>query len=580
MLFLVLLLSLTFSFAWFAKLNVAETGSDLLEFQSASSLRINKDKSSANKITIPAFTLDEASSLDGRNIYFPLGESFNTNTAEMFFREANSGDRITGKETGSDYTNNPEKKGHYIYKDFELKGTSGNTPVYIKSYEIKIEEADNAHNPEVNAVYHDQLKIGYDTQGRPNSQDIPHSTCPIRMAFIADSGTAPVVIDPSAQVIDYVDNSPGAVERIDENGVPVLRNTYPENNWNSFQSYYYGNTPLFVIPGGETLNVTLVIWLEGTLPECDKYIGKKISVDIDIESNFVDMDTITFYDDSQPDTNGQAHWVSNDNPIIACSYEDPFSDETPKRWKTVIMTKTADADYTWTAKIPKKAVTNISFYRLSRANDSSQSTIYNAWHTTESISTWITASNIPNDWYASGDHQDLQTTRQFFDNSTNTYTNALVYTAVHGNGYGITSDTAKRLAPCVGYWNYTSGSDGGDSGGGQSGGGDSGGGSSSTYDVGVTVDAKGWVEGNVNGGSVLHFTTSSGGDYYFSSHSGTHFEQHFDLNNGDEITGFYLLHSGGSKTNLTVNSIFTVSRNVNVVYTQQNNDTLTPNLTS
>ena len=235
------------------------------------------------------------------------------------------------------------------------------------------------------------------------------------------------------------------------------------------------------------------------------------------------------------------------------------------------------AQYTWTAKIPKKAVTNISFYRLSKSNGSTQGTIYNAWHTTESISTWIGASSIPNNWYRTGS-QDLQTTRQTWDSSTNTYTNALVYTAVHGNGYSVTDSTPQRLAPCVGYWNYTGGSGGGSSGGGGESSG--GGGSAATYDVGVVVDAKSWIESNVNGGSGLHFTTSSGGDYSFSSHSGTHFEQHFTLNNGDEITGFYLKHQSGATTNLTVNSIFTVSRSVNVVYTQQSNDTLTPNLTS
>ena len=553
---------MTLTFAWFTKKNTAEIETHLLEFQSASSFRINKDKTSSNKITIPAFTLDEASSVDGRNIYFPLGASFSGNTADMFFREGNKGDENV----------------HYVYKDFQLKGTSGNTPVYIKSYEIKVEAADPEHDAGVNATYHDQLTVGYDSQGRPNSQTIPCDNCPIRLAFIADSGVSPVVIDPSAQVVDYVDNS-HAVALIDNQGVPEVRNTYPDtsnnnvgNNWNSFATYYYGNTPLFVIPGGETLNVTLVIWLEGTLPNCDKYIGKKLSVDIDIESNFADMDTITFYDDSQPDnTGGQTHWVSNDDPIVACSYEDPFSDETPKRWKTVIMSKTAE--YTWQAKIPKKAVTNISFYRLSRANGPTQSTIYNAWHTTTSINTWITASNINSSWYRTGS-MDLQTTRQYDDpGGSGTKLNALVYTAVHGNGYSITNSTPQRLAPCVGYWNYTDSSGGGQSGG------DSGGGSTaSTYSVTVVVDSKDWVASNVNGGSVLHFTTSSGGDYYYTSHSNTHFEQTFTLNSGDEITGFYLLHSGGGRTNLTVNAMFTVSREVTVAYTQQNNDTLSPNL--
>ena len=582
-LFLVLILGVTSTLAWFTEHQSAHINSGNIEFQSASSLRINKDKSSGNKISIPAFTLDEASSYDGRNIYFPVGESFKTKTADMFFREGNKGDENV----------------HYVYKDFELKGTSGNTFVYVKSYEIKIEDADGVDNPqypEVNAVYHDQLEVKHednDTAKKPIDQTFPCDNCPIRLAFIADSSKRPVVIDPSAQVADYVDNTQtdnpatgGAVYLVNDNGVPERRSTYPAANWNAFSSYYYGKTPLFMIPGGETLNVTLVIWLEGSLPDCDKYIGKKISVDIDIESNFAEMDTITFYDDSQPDDNvsdaGSSHWVSNGDPIIACSYEDPFSEESPKRWKTVIMTKTAD--YTWQAKIPKKAVTNISFYRLTRENGENQGTIYNAWHTTSNISTWIEASNIPDNWYVSGS-QDLDTTRQYTDPATSTVKNALVYTAVHGNGYSSTPVTARRLAPCVGYWNYSGGSGGGgSSGGGESGGGESGGGSSTgTKNIGISVDVKGWVSSNYNSDSAtrLHFTTSSGGNYSFDrgSLSGNHFEQHFNLDSGEEITGFYLQYSR-STYNFTLDNSFTVSRDVNIVYTMQENDYLRCNLST
>ena len=560
-LFLALVLGLTSVSAWFAQRKAASIHANNLEFQSASSLRINKDKSASNVIRIDKAVLDEASSIDGRNIYFPVDKSFNTNTEDMYFREGTKGDENV----------------RYVYKDFELKGTSGNTPVYIKSYEIKVEEADNAHDSEVNAVYHDQLKINYDGNGKPSSQDLPKDHCPIRLAFISDSGQTPVVIDPSAQVVDYVDNSTDAVSLVDENGVPTTANTYTNNNnWNSFQSYYYGNTPLFVIPGGETLNVTLVVWLEGTLPDCDKYIGKKISVDIDIESNFAEMDTIKFVDATLPDnTGGEEHWVSNDDPIIACSYEDPYSEEEVKRWKTIIMTKSPSESYTWTCKIPKKAVSKISFYRLSRTNGSTQATIYNAWHTHPSVSTWVN-SGISISWYTKG---ALQTTRQFTDSNGNKY-NSLVYRAIHGNGYGLVTEStenykAKRLSPCIGYWDTE----------GNSGGSvtptESGGSSASTYSVTVIVNVKGWVGSNVGSGSRLHFTTSSGGDYaYTTSTNTTHFEQTFTLNNEDEITGFYLLHTGGAKTNLRVNSIFKVTRNAEVIYTQQNDDTLTPNLTS
>lgn len=583
-LFLVMLLTVSATYAWFTQKYAANINSQNMEFQSASSLRINKDKSASNIIRIDKAVLDEASSMDGRNIYFPLDKSFSVNTSEMRFREGNKGDENV----------------KYIYKDFDLKGTSGNTPVYIKSYEIKVEEADDPHDPEVNAVYHDQLKIGYDTQDRPNSQTLTPDHCPIRLAFISDSGTKPKVIDPSAQVVDYTDNS-NAVALIDENGVPTTKDTYTYGSSNSFSTYYYGNTPLFVIPGGDSLNVTLVVWLEGTIADCDKYIGKKISVDIDIESNFAEMETITFYDDSQPDNDkGQAHWVSNDNPIVACSYEDPYSDETPKRWKTVIMSKVYKNEitdpndsryietYTWRCKIPKKVVDNISFYRLTRDNGPNQGTIYNAWHTTDKIDKWLEVSSINNDWYISSsnipsswqmsDSNKLQISRQMTDINGNKY-NALVYTAVHGNGYSKTDDTAKRLAPCVGYWNYSGGS--GDS---SSGGGDnpSGGGSSeSSYNITVNVNTanKEWIYRDVDQyGSNLWFWTQDGENKQLTKNGTNYFTWSGTLAANDEIVGFYITNSNGNGyKDFDVTATHVVTANWNVNYYINNDDVMVLN---
>ena len=558
-LLLVLILGVTSTMAWFTEREAAHLESENLEFQSASSLRINKDKFSANKITIPAFTLDEASSLDGRNIYFPVGESFTSNTAEMFFREGNKGDENV----------------HYVYKDFELKGTSGNTPVYIKSYKIQVGDD----------VYEDELKV-VDSNGDPISegkvpdhQVLPPDHCPVRLAFIADSGVKPVVIDPSAQVVDYVDNSSGVVSLVDENGNPTLESSYPNYNWNAFSTYYYEHTPLFVIPGGQTLKGTLVVWLEGTLEDLDAYKSKEISVDIDIESNFAAMDTIKFVDDTLPDNSGgQAHWVSNDDPIIACSYEDPYSEETPKRWKTVIMRKSSEA-YTWTAEIPKKAVTNISFYRLSHTNTNSsisiptdkQGTIFNAWHTRKNVNDML--NSTAKGYRTQG---DLQESRTFLDTSTNTYDNALTYTAIHGNGYSVTSSSSERLSPCIGYWNFTAGSGSRSSGGGgQSGGG----GGSSATNCNLTViaripDGKSWVSAT----DTLGFETDAGNSYYFSNNwtdNGKANELTVSLPVGEKIVRFckknssanYYPFSGGTQT-------FTVpnSNSYTVTYTLTNSD--------
>ena len=542
-LFLVLVLGVTSSMAWFTAREAAELNSENLEFQSASSLRINKDKYSANKIEIPAFTLDEASSLDGRNIYFPVDKSFTSNTAEMFFREGNRGDENV----------------HDVYKDFELKGTSGNTPVYIKSYKIQVGSN----------IYEDQLKV-VDSNGDtisegkiPDHQVLPKDHCPVRLAFIADSGVKPVVIDPSAQVVDYVDNSSGCVSLVDEGGTPTLEASYPGYNWNSFSTYYYEHTPLFIIPGGQKLNVTLVVWLEGSLEDLDEYKDQQISVDIDIESNFAEMDTITFVDDTIGDDDSNVfNWIDNkDNdkePIIACSYEDPYSDENPKRWKTVIMRKTknrtgtssTDAGSEWQCEIPKKAVTNIAFYRLNPHNGSTQGTIYNPWYTRSNAQSLVQAaisdstSNITSSWLTQG---ELQSTRTFLDTSTNTYDNALVYTAIHGNGYSSTNVSSKRLSPCVGYWNYDPGSGSSSSGGGQSSGG---GGDSSVSNCNLTViarlpDGKSWVSAT----DTLGFETDAGNSYYFTNNwtdSGKANQLTASIPVGEKIVRFCKKNSAGT----------------------------------
>ena len=574
-LLLVLILGVSSTMAWFSEREAAHLRANNLEFQSASSLRINKDKYSANKITIPAFTLDEASSLDGRNIYFPVGESFTSDTAEMFFREGNKGDENV----------------HYVYKDFDLKGTSGNTPVYIKSYKIQVG----------NDVFEDELKV-VDSNGAPISegkvpdhQVKPSDHCPVRLAFIADSGVKPVVIDPSAQVVDYVDNSPGAVSLVDDNGNPTLEPSYPNYNWNAFSTYYYEHTPLFVIPGGQTLKVTLVVWLEGTLEDLDAYKNRPISVDIDIESNFAAMDTITFVDDTIGDTDSNVYnWIDNPDhgkePIIACSYEDPYSEESPKRWKTVIMRKTktrtgtssTDAGSEWQCEIPKKAVTNIAFYRLNPHNGSDQAKIYNAWHTRKNVNSMVNTA-IGDDWY---DHDSnnqkipLQETREFLDTSTNTNDNALVYTATHGNKYSSTSVESQNLSPCIGYWNHTPGSGSSSSGGGgQSSGG--GGSTNTNCNVKVTARIPNDIAGNkawVMSKSVhLGFKTDTGNKYYFGSFSNNTAEKTFSIPVGEKIVKFIMNNGSSDYYEFPSTQTFTVpdSASWNVTYKLNNNDTWT-----
>ena len=192
-----------------------------------------------------------------------------------------------------------------------------------------------------------------------------------------------------------------------------------------------------------------------------------------------------------------------------------------------------------------KSTYKLSFYRLPSSNGPNQATIYNAWYTRNNVMTMINSGINNSTWLTNG---NLQNTRTFLDTSTNTYDNAMTYTAIHGNGYGSTNVESERLSPCVGYWNYTPGSGSSSTGGGgqQSGGG---GGSSTNTNCSVTViaripDGKGWVSST----DTLGFETDSGHSYYFT-------EAWSDNGNKKDSSGTnYYPFSGGTQTWTVPNS--------------------------
>lgn len=553
-LFLVLTLIITSTAAWFTMYDKATITSQNFALESSSSLRVNKGKQVSNRIVLEDFVLDEASSLDGRNIYFPLSGTFNEETADMLFREGTVGDENV----------------RYVYEDFQLTGTAGITYVYVKSYDIKIGEPGQTKYGE----YKDQLQITYEN-GVPKNQTIPPD-CPLRIAFISDSAAAPVVIDPSAIVDNHVENS-NAVSSTREDGSP--RTTWTSTR--SFSSYYFRTgSPIFALNGSDPVTVTMVVWLEGTVGNCEDYIGKNISIDIDIESNFVEMETVAFVDGTAGDDGTGDHWVSNDDPIIVMSYKDPYSTE--GRYKLVVMDKVEE--HKWQAPLPKKALDNISFYRLSKkgATDAplGEGSVYNSWHTYSGVNDQLNSA-IPSDWYRSN-KKDLQESRIVTVNGVET--RSLVYTATHGNKHSVTTDVANRLSPCIGYWSYGESQEqtSTTSSGGDSGGGSGGGGSSTTYTVGIACNTgdKPWIETNANNGDQLwvHFSDDS---HYQLRHAGSN---RFENNNitvarDVSIDYFYMTNSSGTGyTNISVSKEVTITKNYNYTYNINNDQIFVPNV--
>lgn len=458
--------------SWFTIKDNANINSNIMNFNSGTGLRVNDGEDITNHIKVDNFKIDEASSVDGRNLFFPNNnvDGDSNLTYSLQYRDATVGD----------------KNQRFLYKDFTVSADSKETNVYVKSYTIKVG----------NETFNGSTQILFEDKNNPLKPTgiVTHDACPIRIAFITDSQDKPTVFDPTALVDRYAKTYPAISSTALDTGLVI--NT--ENSTSiSFSDYYYAvGKPIFTLEGTTPKKVTMVAWLEGTGDNCDKYAGKDLSIDIELESNFKDMEWITFVDDTVGDNDPSVtHWINKDKDcIVTMTYKDITTTGSP--YRTVIMQendKDAKGNPTWVAPIPEKVVTDITFNRYS-LNDEM---IYNAWYTRKDVETmWAKKLNTDRKKAPLQESREINGTRK------------TVYTALGGNGYSTTEDISERLSPCLGYWDYENISSGGSSSGGGSGSGGSGSGGGIVedpnakikigIDFNITANNKNWIKSNIN----------------------------------------------------------------------------------
>lgn len=451
-LFLVLSIFAVSTFSWFTIRDTATIDSDPFSLESAAGMRVNKGEEIRNTITVKQAKLKEASSVDGRNMFFPVDRGYgvegqSVDTSEMKFREGTVGDKNDG----------------YIYSDFTLTGqTGGQVEVYVKSYKVQV------HNRNTNKdeVYDGATHITVDGNSKPSTYLAYQNPCPIRIAFIRNSAEASTVIDPTAIIDNYADECQ-AVSSVNSLGSA----TTTKAKGRSFSDYYFGTgAPLFTLDGLKSQNITMVAWLEATGENCDAYEGQDVSITVELESNWKDMEYVTFVDktkgDADDDENTELRWVGNAGCFLVMTYYD----ENFENPKSVVMSESKSdgkKPIEWIAYLPKDKITNISFMRYSKVkekikldgtNDVEVGRIYNVWHTTAEVNTWIAANKSGNgekafNWSHEINKNGLQTYRT--DDGTKNGNKENTYYAVHGNGYGDTPTVAENVAPCIGYWGTT-----------------------------------------------------------------------------------------------------------------------------
>lgn len=421
-LFLVFTLVLVTTVAWFTVKDRASINSQPFSLESSAALRVNDGQEDlSNHLVVKGFKLEEASSVDGRNMFFPSEGNFKDSTSAMKFREGTAGDR---NKT-------------YVYKDFKLNADSDMTNVYVKGYNITIVSADGKT---VLGKFDGSTEIIRDDKGVPVDQKV-YDPCPLRLAFITDSSKTPTVIDPSALIDEHAKNY-NAVSSTNTDGSPATK----LSSCKTFSDFYfYSGESLFTLLGQKPLDVTLVAWFEGAYEDqsvYDKYAGASVTIDVELESNYNDMEAITFIDKTRGDKDENTPWIKTDDCIVTMQYKD-----TDATQKTVVMKYLGpgvDGYNTWTAALPKDVTTDISFFRFSTTNN----IIYNSWHTKDNVNGELS----PTAQYWIDNNEDLYPLQESRIVNGN---RSLVYTARRGNGYGKTDDTAQRLSPCIGYWDYS-----------------------------------------------------------------------------------------------------------------------------
>ena len=425
-LFLVFTLVLVTTMAWFTVKDTASINSQAFSLESSAALRVNDGQEDlSNHLVVKDFKLEEASSVDGRNMFFPSEGNFKDSTSAMKFREGTVGDR---NKT-------------YVYKDFKLNADSDMTNVYIKGYNITIVSADRKT---VLGKFDGSTEIIRDDKGVPVNQKV-YDPCPLRLAFITDSSKTPTVIDPSALIDEHAKNY-NAVSSTNMVGSPTTK----LSSCKTFSDFYfYSGESLFTLLGQKPLDVTLVAWFEGAYEDqsvYDKYAGASVTIDVELESNYNDMEAITFIDKTKGDDGKENPWIKTNDCIVTMQYKD-----TDATQKTVVMKDLGEVNgyNTWTAALPKDVITDISFFRFSTTNN----IIYNSWHTKKDVNNELsdTAKGWIDDNVDNKDLYPLQESRIVNGNRS------LIYTARRGNGYGKTDSTFERLSPCIGYWDYSPG---------------------------------------------------------------------------------------------------------------------------
>ena len=261
------------SYSWFS-MKTSTLEAQTYKLDCSKGLRVNDSGTSRMQFKQVTGYLTPASSVDGRNLYFPTdGSDFSNITEQMTFRSSNVGD----------------KNKNYIQIDFTLTAQQNHTALYINDAKTSIKlkdqnEQDSDYTTNKAACLRAALWSSTAQNGVPNTPIVFNSTAnTVRTAAIED-----------------VDRATGAFI------------SFGRQTARPFSDFAFGGEPVATLSKGVETKFSYIIWLEGTDPKCtDKILSKDIQINLAFTTSWDKTQNIRF-EDHTPN-----HWVTEKvNPTV------------------------------------------------------------------------------------------------------------------------------------------------------------------------------------------------------------------------------------------------------------------------
>ncbi len=312
-LLLVIVMTVSFTYSWVEGGDKGYVNGNEIQINSGSSLTMIQNGKNTSSIVIPACKLEEVSSADGRNYFFPMADNTSNETESMTFREGVPADVNT----------------KYISLDFELIADDSAADVYL----------------------------GAGTIIQCSNKAVADA---LRMSFYTNDGSVPKVFKPTQ--MPNIDMTYAPITSITEVGAPTVTTTSTD----AYGDYYFkgsNSTPIFELDKGESKKITLSIWLEGTEFTGNTIADTDLSIYIDFTTTVDDLIKYNFIDNCHNRIGcATNNWVHNNIEDDGIDYETMMYifDNSSHRYYAL----EKKSDTRWEGYIPK-SVSNFYFRRYS-----------------------------------------------------------------------------------------------------------------------------------------------------------------------------------------------------------------------